>query len=72
MTHDTLTCSIAPRVFAFERDLGKIRPGMKAEVRSDSFANMRYEGWIGSIAPTAEFTPETVQTEDLRTRLVYA
>ncbi|MGD8933841.1 MAG: hemolysin D, partial [Gammaproteobacteria bacterium] len=28
-------------------------------------------GWIGSISPTAEFTPKNVETPDLRTRLVY-
>jgi HlyD family secretion protein len=30
-----------------------------------------YHGSIGYIAPTAEFTPKTVQTRDLRTDLVY-
>ncbi|MDR0465749.1 MAG: hypothetical protein LBH94_00150, partial [Deltaproteobacteria bacterium] len=28
-------------------------------------------GTLGFISPTAEFTPKTVQTEDLRTSLVY-
>ena len=30
-----------------------------------------YHGTIGFISPTAEFTPKTVQTESLRTDLVY-
>ena len=30
-----------------------------------------YHGTIGFISPSAEFTPKTVQTEDLRTELVY-
>ena len=30
-----------------------------------------YRGTIGHIASQAEFTPKTVQTEDLRTDLVY-
>jgi len=30
-----------------------------------------YIGQIGYISPVAEFTPKTVQTQDLRTDLVY-
>jgi HlyD family secretion protein len=30
-----------------------------------------YHGWIGFISPTAEFTPKTVETPELRTALVY-
>ena len=30
-----------------------------------------YEGWIGFLSPTAEFTPKTVETAELRTQLVY-
>ena len=30
-----------------------------------------FEGHIGFISPTAEFTPQPVETEDLRTKLVY-
>jgi HlyD family secretion protein len=44
---------------------------MKAEILSDSFPNQKFEGWIGFISPVAEFTPKTVETEDLRTKLVY-
>jgi HlyD family secretion protein len=59
------------RAYVGEPDLGKIRPGMTAQVTTDSFPDKAYEGWIGFISPTAEFTPKTVQTEELRTRLVY-
>jgi len=31
----------------------------------------RFDGWIGFISPVAEFTPKAVQTEELRTSLVY-
>jgi len=44
---------------------------MKAEVRTDSFPDKIYRGWVGFISPTAEFTPKEVQTLDLRSRLVY-
>lgn len=30
-----------------------------------------YVGRVGYISPVAEFTPKTVETEDLRTDLVY-
>jgi HlyD family secretion protein len=59
------------RAFISEPDLGKIKPGMPAAVVVDSFADRRFEGWIGFISPVAEFTPKTVQTEELRTSLVY-
>ncbi|MFW5722363.1 MAG: hypothetical protein ACOCWT_03600, partial [Desulfohalobiaceae bacterium] len=36
-----------------------------------SFPDKRYQGWIGYISPTAEFTPKSVQTEEIRTQLVY-
>lgn len=51
--------------------LGRIHLDMKARVISDSFPDEPVEGWIGYISPVAEFTPRTVQTEDLRTQLVY-
>ena len=30
-----------------------------------------YDGWVGFISPTAEFTPKSVETPELRTSLVY-
>ncbi len=59
------------RAHVSEPDLGKIRPGMKAEVGVDSFPDRKFEGWVGFISPVAEFTPKAVQTEELRTSLVY-
>lgn len=59
------------RAYVAEADLGKIRLGMKADVTTDSFPDKRYEGWIGFISPTAEFTPKTVETSEVRTKLVY-
>jgi HlyD family secretion protein len=59
------------RAYISETDLGKIRPGEIASIGVDSFPNRRFEGWIGFISPVAEFTPKTVQTEELRTSLVY-
>ncbi len=59
------------RAYVPEPSLGRIREGIKATIQSDSFPGQTMEGWIGFISPVAEFTPKTVQTEELRTKLVY-
>ena len=59
------------RAYVSEPDLGKVHPGMAASVAVDSFPKRRFDGWVGFISPVAEFTPKTVQTEELRTSLVY-
>ncbi|HXG50195.1 MAG TPA: efflux RND transporter periplasmic adaptor subunit [candidate division Zixibacteria bacterium] len=59
------------RAYVPEPDLGKLRPGMTAAVTVDAFPGRRFSGWVGFISPVAEFTPKTVQTEELRPSLVY-
>ncbi|MDR2871523.1 MAG: efflux RND transporter periplasmic adaptor subunit [Xanthomonadaceae bacterium] len=59
------------RAYVNGPDLGRIRPGMPARVTTDSHPDQPIGGQIGYISSVAEFTPKTVQTEDLRTRLVY-
>jgi HlyD family secretion protein len=59
------------RAYVSETDLGKIKLGMAAEVSTDSYPGKVYEGWIGFISPTAEFTPKSVETSEVRTKLVY-
>jgi HlyD family secretion protein len=59
------------RVYVAEPDLGKVHQGMNAHVTADSFPGKRFDGWVGFISPVAEFTPKPVQTEELRTKLVY-
>jgi membrane fusion protein PltH len=59
------------RAYVSEPDLGRIQPGMSASIMVDSFPKRRFDGWVGFISPIAEFTPKTVQTEELRTSLVY-
>ena len=66
-----LTNPLWVRAYVAEPDLGKIFPGMQAEVRTDSFPGKVYTGWVGFISPTAEFTPKEVQTPELRSKLVY-
>ncbi len=60
------------RAYLPETGLGKVAIGVGAEIMSDSFPDKRYQGWVGYISPTAEFTPKNVQTPELRTRLVYS
>ncbi len=59
------------RAYIRETDLGKIHEGQTAKVMIDSFPDRRIEGQVGYISGTAEFTPKTVQTDELRTSLLY-
>ncbi|MFT7879498.1 MAG: HlyD family efflux transporter periplasmic adaptor subunit [Sulfurimonas sp.] len=59
------------RSYLSEKDLGRIKPGMKALIYTDSNKEKGYHGTVSFISPLAEFTPKSVQTEDLRTDLVY-
>lgn len=59
------------RVYLDETDLGRTTLGMKAQITIDSHPGRIFDGWLGSISPTAEFTPKPVATARLRTSLVY-
>jgi HlyD family secretion protein len=59
------------RAYVSEVDLGRIKPGMSARVITDSHPDQPIRGRVGYISSVAEFTPKTVQTEELRTSLVY-
>lgn len=59
------------RVYVQETELGKVKPGMAANVYVDSDPGQAIGGKVGYISSVAEFTPKSVQTEELRTRLVY-
>lgn len=58
------------RAYVAEPDLSRIQPGIAVQVRADGNPKI-YRGTIGYISPRAEFTPKSVETEDLRTDLVY-
>ena len=66
-----LTDPIWVRAYVQGPDLGKLKPGMGAEVSTDSYPGKRYRAWIGYISPTAEFTPKSVETSEVRSSLVY-
>ena len=59
------------RVYANEADLSEIKIGSTAQLIRDSKPSQPIQGTIGYISSVAEFTPKTVQTEDIRTTLVY-
>ena len=57
------------RSYMSERYLGTVKTGLKATIATDN--GKTYEGTVSFISSIAEFTPKTVQTEELRTDLVY-
>ncbi len=59
------------RAYVPETDLGRVHPGMRVSVLTDSRSGEAYSGQIGYISPRAEFTPKNVETPELRTSLVY-
>ena len=66
-----LTDPIWVRAYVPGPDLGKIYSGMRAEVSTDSYPGKRYRAWLGYISPSAEFTPKSVETSDVRSNRVY-
>ena len=66
-----LTEPLWVRAYVSGSDLGKLRLGARASVTTDSYPTKRYRAWIGFISPTAEFTPKSVETQEVRTQLVY-
>jgi HlyD family secretion protein len=67
----SLTDPVWVRSYVSEVDLGRIKPGMEVSVKIDTPAVPVLKGRIGFISTTAEFTPKTVETKELRTALVY-
>ena len=59
------------RVYLPENALGRVPVGARATLTTDSHPERKYPGWVGYVSPTAEFTPKTVETAELRTSLVY-
>jgi HlyD family secretion protein len=67
----TLNDPVWIRAYVSQPRLGRIKPGMRVWVTIDSMPGKQYEGTVGFISPEAEFTPKTVQTEQVRDDLVY-
>ncbi len=67
----TLTRNVWIRAYVGEEELGRVHPGDPVLIFTDSRPGQPYHGNVGFVSPTAEFTPKTVETPDLRTDLVY-
>ncbi|WP_321369037.1 efflux RND transporter periplasmic adaptor subunit [uncultured Desulfuromusa sp.] len=59
------------RAYVSEPDLGRVKEGVNTKVSSDSWPDKKFSGQVGFISSIAEFTPKSVETTDLRTKLVY-
>ncbi|GAB2867125.1 HlyD family efflux transporter periplasmic adaptor subunit [Pseudoduganella ginsengisoli] len=59
------------RAYVSEPDLAWVKPGVAATIAIDSQPGKAIAGRVGYVSSVAEFTPKTVQTEELRTSLVY-
>ncbi len=59
------------RTYVDEPNLGRVIAGAPARVQTDATPVKVYTGSVGYVAPTAEFTPRTVEAPSLRTALVY-
>ncbi len=59
-------------IYVPEADLPKIVLGQSASVQVDAFQSRTFEGHVIFISPIAEFTPKNIQTNDERTKLVFA
>jgi len=59
------------RAYINETDIGKVRYGQSAEIRTDTYPGKRYAGRVSFISSQAEFTPKSVETHAERVTLVY-
>jgi HlyD family secretion protein len=59
------------KIFVDETEIGKVKPGQKAEVRVDTFPDKSFAGTVTFISPEGEFTPKIIQTKKERVKLVY-
>ncbi len=66
-----LTTPVWARTYIDGPHLGMLPPGAKVHVRTDAPDGKIYDGTVGFVSPTAEFTPKAVETPELRTDLVY-
>ncbi|MBL7151265.1 MAG: efflux RND transporter periplasmic adaptor subunit [Candidatus Omnitrophica bacterium] len=54
-----------------ERDLAKVKLGQSAYVKTDTYRDKKYDGWISFISEQTEFTPKYIQTTEERVKYVY-
>jgi len=59
------------KLFVPEREIGKVRRGLSAQIYSDAFPDQPFAATVRYIGSRAEFTPKEVQTPDERVKLMY-
>ncbi len=59
-------------IYVPETELGKVQLGQKAEISVDTYPDKSFNGKVIYISPQAEFTPKNIQTQEERTKLVFA
>lgn len=67
----SLTRPVWARIYVDAENLGLMAPGATVRLTTDAAPDKVYTGRVGYVSPTAEFTPKTVETPELRTDLVY-
>ena len=67
----SLTHPVWAIAYISEPMLGHYAPGTRVTLETDARPGHPYQGVVGFVSPTAEFTPKAVETPDLRTSLVY-
>ena len=67
----SLTRPVWIRAYVKQPKLGLIKPGMAVGVAVDSAPGKSWPGMVGFISPKAEFTPKSVETQEVRDDLVY-
>ena len=67
----TLNHPVWIRAFITQPNLGNLRPGQEVLLSVDATPGKTYTGRVGFISPTAEFTPKTVETKEVRNDLVF-
>ena len=67
----SLTRPVWIRAYIDEPQLGQAKPGREVLIYTDSRPDHPYHGTVGFVSPSAEFTPKSVETQALRTDLVY-
>lgn len=59
------------RGYLSETDLGRVKLGQVATVKTDTYPGKSYKGRVSFISSQAEFTPKSVETHKERVTLVY-
>jgi HlyD family secretion protein len=60
------------KIYIRETDLGRVKLGQAAEIRTDTYPGKVYAGKVTWVSSEAEFTPKNIHTPEERVKLVFA